>query len=127
MPHSVEREAAQMRERSNTMREANNEAFDCKLKPLTCLPLAPSVHDHLFQELIDELNEYVDGRVLSDKVAVGRLPGTNRWIALFHDGEGLSVFETNGEAPALADVLSAVAALANAPKEQRKSAKGVAQ
>jgi hypothetical protein len=116
-----------MRERSNTMREANNEAFDCKLKPLTYLPWAPSVPDHLFQKLVDELNEYVDGQELSDKVAVGRLPGTKRWIALFHDGEGLSVFETNGEAPALADVLSAVAALANAPKKQRKSAKGVAQ
>jgi hypothetical protein len=109
------------------MRETDSLAITRKLKPLAYLPLAPSVPDHLFQKLIDELNEYVDGRELSDKVAVGRLPGTNRWIALFHDGEGLSVFETNGEAPALADVLSAVAALANAPKEQRKSAKGVAQ
>ena len=109
------------------MREANNEAFDCKLKPLTYLPWAPSVPDHLFQKLIDELNEYVDGRELSDKVAVGRLPGTNRWVALFNDGEEISVFETNGEAPALVDVLIAVAALAKTPKKQRKSAKGVAQ
>jgi hypothetical protein len=109
------------------MRETDSLAITRKLKPLAYLPLAPSVPDHLFQKLIDELNEYVDGRELSDKVAVGRLPGTNRWVALFNDGDEISVFETNGEAPALVDVLIAVAALAKTPKKQRKSAKGVAQ
>ena len=107
LPHSVEREAAQMRERSNTMREANNEAFDCKLKPLTYIAFAPSVPDHLFQKLIDELNKYVDGRELSDKVAVGRIAGTKRWIALLDDDEGVPVFEANGRAPTLAEVLRA--------------------
>lgn len=92
-----------MREWGDTMREANNEAFVSKLKQLAYIPHGR----HLPDQLIEKLDELVEARELSDKVAVGRVAGTNRWVALFNDGMGILAFGTIGEAPALADVLSA--------------------
>ena len=85
------------------MREANNEAFVSKMKQLAYLPHGR----HLPDQLIEKLDELVEARKLSDKVAVGRVAGTNRWAALFDDGVGILAFGTIGNAPTLAEVLRA--------------------
>ena len=58
-------------------------------------------------EIISSLDEMTDSKPLSETVARGRVPGTNRWIALFDDGFGFFIFGKEGKAPTLAEIVRA--------------------
>lgn len=79
------------------------------MKPLAYLPHAVEVPN----EILAELDALVDFRRLSSDAAASRVPGTQRWVILYDDGDGIVVFGKEGKAPTLADVMRAARKIAN--------------
>ena len=63
-------------------------------------------------ELIASLDAMKDARPLAKNVAIGRVSGTRRWLALYDDGEGFFAFGKQGAAPTLAEIIQAVREIA---------------
>lgn len=63
-------------------------------------------------ELIESLDAMTDAKPLAKNVAIGRIAGTKRWLALYDDGEGFFAFGKEGSAPTLAEIVQVVREIA---------------